>query len=176
MLFLIILIESSTQQKVSTISQQKTYNLPLGKQWWGKNYSCLARNFLFIYHSFQTLHLWMSIYFTVCKVLLMEKKSIAWKTVKDTWHSSLLKKIKSFGKMELWSFLQNGRRQWNKMVKMLFNKVSSKNKKCVFYFSLKIQGNSGQPQINCASLQLFSLPLWCYCCYKLLLCNVFPLM
>ena len=99
MLFLIILIESSTQQKISTISQQKTYNLPLGKQWWGKNYSCLARNFLFIYHSFQTLHLWMSIYFSVCKTLLMEKKnSIAWKTVKDTWNSSLLIKIKSFGK------------------------------------------------------------------------------
>ena len=33
--------------------------------------------------------------------LLMEKISIPWKTVKGTWNSSLLKKIKSFGKMEL---------------------------------------------------------------------------
>ena len=31
----------------------------------------------------------------------MEKISIPWKTVKGTWNSSLLKKIKSFGKMEL---------------------------------------------------------------------------
>ena len=29
---------------------------------------------------------------------------------KSTWNSSLLKKIKSFGKMELWSCLKNGRR------------------------------------------------------------------
>ena len=29
------------------------------------------------------------------------KFSIPWKTVKGTWNSSLLKKIKSFGKMEL---------------------------------------------------------------------------
>ena len=45
----------------------------------------------------QTLHLWLSIYFKLQK-LLMEKISIPWKTVKGTWNSSLLKKIKSFGK------------------------------------------------------------------------------
>ena len=33
--------------------------------------------------------------------LLIEKVSIPWKTVKGTWNSSLLKKIKSFGKTEL---------------------------------------------------------------------------
>ena len=38
------------------------------------------------------------------------KMSIPWKTVKGTWNSSLLKKIKSFGKMELGSCLKNGRR------------------------------------------------------------------
>ena len=32
---------------------------------------------------------------------LMEKMSIPWKTVKGTWNSSLLKMVKSFGKMEL---------------------------------------------------------------------------
>ena len=37
------------------------------------------------------------------------KNSIPWKTVKGTWNSSLLKKIKSFGKVEL-SCLKNGRR------------------------------------------------------------------
>ena len=41
---------------------------------------------------------------------LNEKISIPRKTVKGTCNSSLLKKIKSFGKMELWSCLKNGRR------------------------------------------------------------------
>ena len=44
------------------------------------------------------------------KIVLMEKMSVPWKTVKGTWNSSLLKKIKSFGKVELWSCLKNGRR------------------------------------------------------------------
>ena len=43
----------------------------------------------------------ISIYFSLYKILLMEKTSIPWKTVKGTWNSSLLKKIKCFGKMEL---------------------------------------------------------------------------
>ena len=51
-----------------------------------------------IHHIHQTLHLWIFIYF---KILLMEKISIPWKTVKGTWNSSFLKKIKSFGKMKL---------------------------------------------------------------------------
>ena len=49
-------------------------------------------------------------YLGLYKILLMEKMSIPWKTVKGTWNSSLLKKIKSFRKMELWSCLKNGRR------------------------------------------------------------------
>ena len=40
-------------------------------------------------------------YLGLYKILLMEKMSIPWKTVKGTWNSSLLKKIKSFRKMEL---------------------------------------------------------------------------
>ena len=58
----------------------------------------------------KTLHLRFSIYFALYKILLMEKISIPWKTVKGAWNSSLLKKIKSFGKMELWSCLKNGRK------------------------------------------------------------------
>ena len=38
------------------------------------------------------------------------KISIPWKSVKDIWENSLLKKIKSFGKMELRSCLENDRR------------------------------------------------------------------
>ena len=61
-------------------------------------------------HIHQILHLWMSIYFSLYKILLMEKMSIPWMIVKDTWNSSLLKKIQSFGKVELWDYLKNGRR------------------------------------------------------------------
>ena len=43
----------------------------------------------------------MFIYFGLYKILLMETISIPWKTVKGTWNSSLLRKIKSFGKTEL---------------------------------------------------------------------------
>ena len=43
-----------------------------------------------------------SIYFNLYEILLMEKKkSVSWKTVKGTWKSSLLKKIRSLGKVEL---------------------------------------------------------------------------
>ena len=72
----------------------------------GKNCYSLAGKFWFIHHIHQTLHLWISIYFNLYKILLMEKILIPWKTVKGTWNSSLLKKIKSFGKMELWSCLK----------------------------------------------------------------------
>ena len=46
-------------------------------------------------------YLQISTYFGLYKILLMEKISIPWKTVKGTWKSSLLKKRKSFGKMDL---------------------------------------------------------------------------
>ncbi|XP_059989713.1 histone-lysine N-methyltransferase SETMAR-like [Lagenorhynchus albirostris] len=47
------------------------------------------------------MRLQISIYFGLYKILLIEKISVPWKTVKGTWNSSLFKKIKSFGKMEL---------------------------------------------------------------------------
>ena len=70
----------------------------------------LAGKFWFIRRIHQTLHLRISTYFSLYKILLMEKIPIPWKTVKGTKNSSLLKKIKSFGKTELWSCLKNGRR------------------------------------------------------------------
>ena len=78
--------------------------------WPGKNCYSLAGKFWFICLIHQTLHLQISVYFGLSKSLVMEKILIPWKTVKGTWTSSLLKKIKSFGKMELWSCLKNGRR------------------------------------------------------------------
>ena len=81
--------------------------------WWpGINCYSLAGKFWFICCIQQTLHLWISIYFGLYKILLMENISIHWKTVKGTWNSSLLKKIKSFGKVELWSCLK----KWQKVV------------------------------------------------------------
>ena len=77
--------------------QAKTVTAWLGSSW-------------FICRIHQTLHLRISIYFGLYKILLMEKISIPWKTVKGTCNSSMLKKIKSFGKMELWSCLKDGRR------------------------------------------------------------------
>ena len=55
------------------------------------------------------IYLWISIYFSLYKIILMEKISVTWKTAKVTWNSSLLKKINHFGKMELWSYLKDGR-------------------------------------------------------------------
>ena len=37
---------------------------------------------------YQTLHLWISIYFGIYKILLMEKISIPWNAVNGTWNSS----------------------------------------------------------------------------------------
>ena len=63
--------------------------------WWsGKNCYSLAEKFWFICRIHQMLHLQISIYFGLYKILLMEKTPIPWKTVKGTWNSSLLKKIK----------------------------------------------------------------------------------
>ena len=73
----------------------------------------------------------------------MKKISIPWKIVKGTWNSSLLKRIKSFGKMRLWICLKSGKIYWNQMVKMLFNKVFSENEKWVFYFYLKMERTFG---------------------------------
>ena len=75
-----------------------------------KNCYSLAGKFWFIHHSHQTLHLWISIYYSLCKIPLMENLLVPWKTVKGTWNSSLLKMIKSFGKRELWSCLKGDRR------------------------------------------------------------------
>ena len=53
------------------------------------------------------------IYFSLYKILSMEKNSVLWKTAKGTWNSSLLKMIKSFGKMELLSCLKMAEVDYN---------------------------------------------------------------
>ena len=106
--------ESSTWQKASGISQQKTHHL-LHKTacfFDEQAETCsLAGKFLIHpsyspdivpsdFHWFQSLQ----------NSLNGKKASIPWNTVKGTCNSSLLKKIESFGKMELWSCLENDRR------------------------------------------------------------------
>ena len=135
---------SSTQWKAFRIHQQKMYNLP-----WGyhkttcffddqaKTVKCVAGEFWLIHCIYPTLHLCISIYFGLYKILLMEKNLIPRKTAKGTWKSSLLEKIKRFGKVELWSCRKDGRRWWNKTVNTMFNKVIGENEKGVFYFYFK---------------------------------------
>ena len=136
--------ESSTQLKTSGNIQQKTALFHQIMQdcmflWWpGKNLELgwkvdssgiFSRHcaFGFPFTSIFTEFSWW------------KKISIPWKIVKCTWKSSLLKKIKSFRKMELWRCLENGR-CWNKTVNMLFNKVLGEYEKCVL-FLLKSQRN-----------------------------------
>ena len=63
----------------------------------------------------------------------MEKISIPWKTIKDTWNSSLLKNIKFWkdGIMKLPD-------KWQKVVEYngtLFNKILGENEKCIFFLT-----------------------------------------
>ena len=78
---------------MSGISQQKTNNLPSGYckticffDDQAKTYS-LAGKFWFIRCVHQTLHLQMSMYFGLYKILLMEKISIPWLRAPGTGHS-----------------------------------------------------------------------------------------
>ena len=71
--------------KVSGISQQKIHSLPqdntrphVSLMTWQKHNS-LAGKFWFIHCIHQTLHLQISIYFGLYKILLMEKYSVPWK-------------------------------------------------------------------------------------------------
>ena len=93
----------------------------------GKNCCNLTWNFWFIHHIQKALILWISIYFSFYKILLMEKN---FHYLEDsTWNSSLLKKINCFRNIKLWSCLKNGRRQWNKRTNTLFRKVLGENEK-----------------------------------------------
>ena len=102
--------------------------------WWpAKNHYSLAGKFWFIYYIHHTLQLWKSIYFGLYKILLMEKISIPWTTVKDTWNNSLLSKIKIWGR---WNY----KVAWkvvDKMMNILFNKVLGENLKMCLLFLLK---------------------------------------
>ena len=100
----------------------------------------LAGNFWFIHHIYQRMNLQISTHFCLYHILLTETILVPWKTVKGTWSSSLLNKIKCFGKMELGSCLKmaegRGTKQWICCsIKFL---VKVKN---VSYLYLKTEGN-----------------------------------
>ena len=108
--------EGSTPRKMSGISQhRKKPPIRIMQDWmflwWpGRHCYSLAGKFWFIHYIHQTAHLWISIYFGLYKILIMEKNFNSLKDYTRHMEQFLLKKIKSFGKMELWSCLENGRR------------------------------------------------------------------
>ena len=98
--------------------------------WWlGKNCHSLAGKFWFICCIKQTLHLWMSIYFGLCKILLKEKQL----QFSGRWFFAQKDKFgEDFGIMKLVE-------QWQKAIEQ--NNVLGENEKCVSYFLLKNQRN-----------------------------------
>ena len=109
--------------------------------WWsGKNCYSLARKFWFTSCIHQTLHLQISIYYGLHKILLMEKNSIPWKIAKSPAVVFLLKEIKSFREIELWSCLKMAEASRTKTVNIWFSKVLGENEKYIFYFYLKTKG------------------------------------
>ena len=82
--------------------------------WWsGNNCYSLAAKFWFIHRIYQTLHLQISTYFSLYKILLMEEVSIPWKTIKDTWNYSLPKKKKKFWERIVPGVFDSLPRNWN---------------------------------------------------------------
>ena len=70
----------------------------------------------------------------------MEKISILWKTVKGTWNSSLLRKIKVLGRWNYevaWKMEEGRGTKWQTI---LVNKILGENEKSAFYFYLKTKG------------------------------------
>ena len=104
--------------------------------WWpGKSCYSLDGKFWFIHWNPQTLHLQVATYFGVYKILLMEEISIPWKTVKGTWNSSLLKKIK---------FWEDGIFKWKWHEK--WQKVLGQNYECLHACQVtSVMSNSLRP-------------------------------
>lgn len=133
--------ERSTRWKASRISQQKCIifhqvNVKTTLCLYGKT-TIAWMEFWFIHCFHQTpyfdFHLFYSQNFSGKNFRSL--KSV--KGLNGSW-TVLLKKIKSFGKTELWSCLKSSRRQWNKTVNTLFNKVLVKMKTLsLFYLKLK---------------------------------------
>jgi len=98
--------------------------------WWpGKNPYSLAWKFWFICCIKQTWHLWMSIYFGLCKILLKEKQF----QLSGRWFFAQKDKFEEdFGIMK-------SAEKWQKVMEQ--NKVLDENEKCVSYFYLKNQRN-----------------------------------
>ena len=124
--------------------------------WWqGKHCYSLAGKFWFTHRIHQTFHFQISIYFSLYKILLMEKTSIPWKTVKNHLEQFFVQKDEKFwedGIMKLpekWQKIAEKNDSTTILVNMLFNKVVGKNEKCVFYFYLKTEETFWPSQYFC---------------------------
>ena len=109
----------SKHSKLSRISQEKTYNLWSGERKTAcffddqaKTVNSLAGKFWLIHLIYQTSWLPMShLFLSLQNSLNGKNEKIPWKTVKGTWNSSLLKKIR-FGGNGIMKLLE----KWQKVV------------------------------------------------------------
>lgn len=96
----------------------------LGK-WLG---SILLSSFVF---TFSISSPWINHLFHSLLYCLNGKKSLPWKTTKNTLNSPLPRKINSLGRTELWFFSSKITENWNKIVNMLIKVENKQN--CVLF-------------------------------------------
>ena len=106
--------------------------------WWlGKNgYSLGSSDSPTIFPRHCSFRFPFFFFFSFChlyEILLMEKMSIPWNTIKGSWNGILFKKIKHLGKMELWIAWKmaegSGIKWWIRSLVMFLVKMKN-----MFYF------------------------------------------
>ena len=113
--------------------------------WWpGKNCCNLAGRFWFICCIHQTLHLF--VFHLKFLQNSLNKISVPWKAMKDTWNRSLLKKIKKIGEDEIMKLPE----KWQKVVEQNVENVVQQNscrkwKMYLLFFLLKPKDLFCQP-------------------------------
>ena len=81
-------------------------------RWPSKNCHSLTGKFWVIYHIHQTLHIWLSIYLSLYKILLMEKNFNPLEDCKRHLEECFVQKDKKFGKDRIMKLLG----KWQKIV------------------------------------------------------------
>ena len=99
----------------------------------------------------QTLNLWMSVYFGLYRILLMGRISVLSKTVKGTWNSSFLKKIKSFWKDGVMKLPEKSQKVVEQNSKYTERSSWWKWKRChLFLFKKQKDSRGGAVAKNCS--------------------------
>ena len=108
----------------------------------------LAGKFCFICHIHQTLHLWISVYFSLYRIILMEKVSIPGRlqNVPGTLLCSKRQKVLGRWNYEVaWKMPEGSRTKWWKCCPI---NLLAKMKSVSFIFTLKPNEHFGQPIIR----------------------------